>query len=237
MYRAVFGLSAILAVSSVVGACFVREGESAASIEGCREADPQDRSGVALSGMGRKYWTTLSILSVFSFANSSDTFLLLRASHLGLSGLEVVLAYALYNLTYALFSQSSGRLSDSLGRWGVIMVGWIVYAVVYAGVALSTAGSLWGLFALYGVYMALTEGVSKALIVDCVPASKRGAALGVLYMVLGLCALSSNLLAGYLWDRVGTTVPFWMGAYTALGAVALAGALGLPGASGVLKKG
>ena len=64
--------------------------------------------------------------------------------------------------------------------------------------------------------MALTEGVSKALIVDCVPAERKGTALGVLSMILGLSALSSNLLAGYLWDNYGKGAPFWAGSATAL---------------------
>lgn len=221
-YRAIFGLSALLAVFSFVVACFVSETSSspASAVQAisCSGATRLHAS----QGLGRKYWSTLAILAIFAFANSSDTFLLLRASHLGFSGLEVVLGYALYNLTYALFSQRSGRLSDFVGRWAILLAGWFLYAIVYAGFASLSVSYLWLLFPLYGVYMALTEGVSKALIVDCAPAARRGEALGILYMVLGLSALSSNLLAGYLWDRVGTAAPFWLGSCTALVAVGFA---------------
>lgn len=88
-------------------------------------------------------------------------------------------------------------------------VGWLLYALVYAGIALTTNNMmmLWVLFGLYGVYMALTEGVSKALIIDCVPPERKGVALSLLYMVLGFSTLSSNILAGYLWQTFGPSSP------------------------------
>ena len=221
VYRIIFGIAALLAFCSLIVSFFVQEIDATPIPQTAAEMAQSKSFSLTVSGLGREYWITLLILIVFAFANSSDTFLLLRASDVGLSALQVVLIYALYNLSYSLFSYSSGKLSDSYGRWKIIAIGWAIYAFVYSGIALTDNFFIWGLFALYGVYMALTEGVSKALIIDCVPAVKRGTALGILYMALGFSALSSNLLAGYLWDNSGKTAPFWVGSMTALVAILL----------------
>ena len=101
----------------------------------------------------------------------------------------------------------------------MITIGWGIYSIVYAGVAITDQYFIWGLFTFYGLYMALTEGVSKALIIDSVPAEKKGTALGILYMALGFSALSSNIIAGFLWDSYGKSMPFWIGAVTSIAAI------------------
>ena len=221
IYRVVFLIAAVIAVFALSATFFVSESKPPEF--NLLETNTLKSSTIlaAMRGLGREYWITLAILMVFSFANSSDAFLLLRAADLGISSLNVIFIYAVYNLSYALFSYPAGILSDRHGRWRVITSGWAIYMIVYVGVARSDGSLIWGLFALYGVYMAMTEGVSKALVVDCVPHDKKGTAVGVLYMSLGLSALASNLLAGYLWDYCGTAVPFWVGAFCALAAILL----------------
>lgn len=175
----------------------------------------------AARSLSREYWITLIILSVFSFANSSDAFLLLRASDLGFSPLSVVAIYALYNAVYSLLSYPAGILSDKIGRWPVITIGWAVYAAVYAAAALGSIEHIWIIFAAYGAYMALTDGISKALAADSAPAELRGTAIGLLYLALGLSALTSNLTAGLAWDHLGREAPFWIGSGFALLAIAM----------------
>ena len=213
-YRIIFGAASFFALSSVAVAWFVKESDSGTPSAAALAGTAKNPKGVA--PFGSRYWRTLVVLAFFGFANSSDTFLLLRASDVGLTPVQVVLAYALYNFGYSALSYYGGTLSDRVGRWKVILAGWTIYAVVYAGFAMTGAHGIWYLFGLYGVYMALTEGVSKALIVDCVPPERRGAALGVLYLALGLTAISSNVLSGYLWDSVSKAAPFYMGACFAL---------------------
>lgn len=166
-------------------------------------------------GMPGSYWLVLAVLGLFSLANSSDTFLLLRASDLGYSPWLVVLAYAFFNVTYAGLSYPIGVLSDRMGRWRIIAVGWVIYAGVYATLAWlpkSQAWGLWPLMAAYGVYMALTDGVGKALIADHAPKESRGAAMGIFYALTGLTTLGASLLAGVVWDRVGPEAALLMGA-------------------------
>jgi MFS family permease len=75
---------------------------------------------------------------------------------------------------------------------------------------------VWPLFVIYGIYIAFTEGVSKALISNLVPSEVRGTALGLFYMVTGLLAVVSSLVAGFLWDHVSPGAPFYLGAGLAL---------------------
>ncbi len=82
---------------------------------------------------------------------------------------------------------------------------------------------MWPLFAVYGLYMALTEGISKAYITDLVPAEQRGGALGLYAAAMGLMALVSSLLAGALWAYVSPSAPFYLGGITALGAAVAVG--------------
>ena len=230
VYRAIFGAGAALGVASFLLTLLVKEqgaggGGSPQGSTGRPRAPaagaPSVRPSAALAarlGLPGSYWSVLGVLVLFSLANSSDTFLLLRASELGFSPWAVVLVYALYNATYAAFSYSAGALSDRLGRWGIVAAGWAIYGGVYAGFALLPRRLSWGacpLMAAYGVYMALTDGVGKALVADHAPAERRGTAMGIFYALTGLSTLGASLVTGAAWDRLGPTVALGIGAVLA----------------------
>jgi len=150
------------------------------------------------------YWKFLAGNVVFFLGNSSDVFLILRAKDLGLSSASAVFAYVIYNLTFALSAAPAGILSDRLGRRRVMQAGFMLFAGVYAGFAWAPSTFIvWPLFALYGFYAALTEGVSKAAIADLVAPAHRGGAIGVFYLATGFAALIANGLAGWLWKEFG----------------------------------
>jgi MFS family permease len=164
----------------------------------------------------------VAVTVLFSLGNSSDAFLLLRAKNLGLSAIEVIVAYMLYNLIYASASLPAGIRSDRVGRERVFGAGLVVFAVVYAGFALSgSAAPVWLLFPLYGLYMAFTDGITKAIVVDLVPEGIRGKALGVVQALTGVCVLVAGIGAGFLWQEISPRAPFLVGAGTALAAVAV----------------
>ncbi len=171
--------------------------------------------------LSRPYWIVLALLLVFSLANSSDAFLLLRAVDVGLAPWEVVLLYAVMSVVYMLGSYPAGVLSDRIGRWPMIGIGWAIYAVVYGLLACTGAVAIWPLLALYGVQLAITDGVGKALLVDHAPRDRRGFALGVFYMATSATTLASSVVAGLLWDRVGPEAPFWFGGAAAAFALLL----------------
>lgn len=216
--RIVFWFGVVFAAFSFAAALMVSD-------ERRLEGSPSRISFTAFMGsirmLRRDYWVTLVILSVFSLANSSDAFLLLRASDLGFSPIEIVFIYAIYNAAYSLLSYPAGIFSDKIGRWRVIAIGWTLYSLVYAAAALGNTSHMWAVFGAYGVYMALTEGISKALAADAAPPELHGTAIGLLYLSLGLCTLTSNLTAGLAWDYLGRQAPFWIGSGAATAALVL----------------
>lgn len=116
-------------------------------------------------------------------------------------------------------STPGGALSDRLGRKPLIVAGWLLYAAVYFAFGRAvTAWQAWTLFAVYGLYFGLTEGVEKALVADLVPADRRGVAFGWYNLAIGLAALPASLLFGVLWDRWGSAAAFDVGALLALAA-------------------
>ena len=174
--------------------------------------------------LGRRFWGYLTVLFVFTLGNSTDAFLLLRAAQLGVPAALVPVLWALLHLVKSAAAMPAGVLSDRVGRVPLIAGGWLVYAVVYFALGFATAPwHAWALFAVYGVYFGMTEGVERALVADLVPPRARGAAFGWYNLAIALGALPASVLFGVLWDMKGVTAAFTFG-----GAVALLAAAGLP---------
>jgi len=179
-----------------------------------------------LAGFSTRFKLFLMVMAIFTLGNSSDFFVILRAQNLGASVVYVVLMLVLFNLTYAVTALPAGVLSDRLGRRRVIAVGWAIYALVYLGFALaSSLWQVWLLFACYGVYYGMAEGVARAFVADLVPVEKRGTAYGLYHGVVGLALLPASLIAGWLWDAVNPATPFFFGA--ALAFLGMVGIMGL----------
>ena len=212
-YRVIFAIAAAMGLCAAALTFVVKDPAEPATAKDAPSPAP------AAFALPAAYWKVFTILILFSIANSSDTFLLLRAQNVGLSAWAVVAAYAMYNVLYAAISYPAGVLSDRLGRWRVIAVGWVLYAGVYAGFALANATTIWPLFCVYGIYMALTDGVGKALIADVAPKAHRGRAMGIFYLGTGITTILSSVIAGVLWDRISPSAPFWLGAGTAVAAL------------------
>jgi len=191
-----------------------------------KSPSPTHLPRIRLAGFDTRFKLFLVIMAVFTLGNSSDFFVILRAQNLGTSVISVVLMLVVFNITYAVTALPAGVLSDRLGRRGVIAAGWAIYALVYLGFALASAQwQVWLLFAGYGVYYGMAEGVARAFVADLVPEEKRGTAYGLYHGVVGLALLPASLIAGWLWQAINPAAPFYLGA--ALAFIAMAGIMWL----------
>ena len=171
----------------------------------------------ALTPFSNQFKLYLMIMALFTLGNSSDFFLILDAQHVKTPLLQVVLMLVLFNITYALVSTPMGVLSDKMGRKRVISIGWLIYGLVYLGFALSSnIWQLWVLFAVYGIYYGICEGVARAFVADMVPVERRGTAYGLYNGIVGLMALPASLIAGVMWDKIAPAATFYFGAGLAL---------------------
>ena len=165
------------------------------------------------TGLDTRFKVFLVIMVVFTLGNSSDFFVILRAQNLGVPLIHVVLMLVLLNITYAAISLPAGMLSDKLGRRRIIILGWFIYSMVYLGFAIvSSLPLIWLLFACYGIYYGIVEGVARAFVADLVPEERRGTAYGLYHGVVGLTLLPASLIAGWLWDTINPAAPFFLGA-------------------------
>jgi MFS family permease len=170
----------------------------------------------------------LLIIFLFTLGNSSDAFLLLRAGSLGVPAGRLPLLWAFFHVSKMLTAVPFGALSDRVGRRRVIIAGWLVYAGAYLGFARATSEwQIWLLFAVYGLFYGLTEGVEKAFLADMVEPARRGSAFGWYNCAVGIGALPASLLFGLIWQQLSPRAAFITGAGLAcIAALLLAGLTG-----------
>jgi MFS family permease len=216
-YRLVFALTVIPGAIAVALLFLVREPSTVVPIPVAAASD----SGARPEGR-RHLFVFLAILLLFSLGNSADAFLLLRlADEIG-NATYVPLLWSGLHVVKASLSTWGGTLSDRIGRKQVIVIGWLLYALVYIGFATaSTAQTLIAWFLIYGVFFALTEGAEKALVADLAPASRHGLAFGAYNTALGIGALGASIVFGLLYERFGAATAFTTGAALAASAALL----------------
>ena len=182
---------------------------------------------VRLAAPLKKY---LWIFAIFTLGNSSDAFLLLQLSHAGVPLMGLTLLWSAQHAIKALITMRGGMLSDRFGRRALIISGWIIYAIVYAGFAFSqTVYALVGWFLLYSTYAAAVEGSEKALVADLTPEPLRATAYGWHAAVQGFGALAAGIFFGLLWQTFGAPVAFITGAVLSLVAALLLSIANLSG--------
>jgi len=167
--------------------------------------------------LGGRFWALLAVLLLFTLGNSTDAFLLLRAANLGVPVALAPILWAMLHVVKSASSTPAGALSDRIGRRPLLIAGWLLYAAVYFAFGAAHAQwQAWALFAVYGIYFGLTEGVEKALVADLVPADRRGGAFGWYNLTIGIGALPASVLFGAVWDKFGPARAFQLGASLAL---------------------
>ena len=216
-YRSVFWISAIPAVIALFVLGLVRENRE------LHKAKARPPLWSSFRGMDRQLKFFLVIAFLFTLGNSSNAFLLLRAQNVGYDPTSVILLYFLYNAVVSLLSMPFGKLSDRVGRKRLLILGYVLFSLVYFGFAAASGKPVViALFAVYGVSIALTTAVERAFVAEIAPPECKGTLLGLHSMLVGLALLPASMLAGLLWDLFGPPAPFILG-----GTLALLSAAGL----------
>lgn len=173
--------------------------------------------------------SAIGAIALFSLANSSDVFLLLQAHAAGVSTAMLPLLWAAHHVIKSLFSTRAGALSDRMDRRYLLILGWTIYAVIYALFPFAkTLTSFVILFVLYAIPFTLTEGAERAWIADLVPTATRGKSFGIYYLANGLCVLVGTAIFGVIYQQVSPAAAFFTGAGLALCAVIAVAAIKKP---------
>ena len=214
-FEKAFLYSIIPAVIGIMIIPSIREGRS----------EKQKVEKFALKGikLDKKLKLYLAMMFVFCLGNSSNIFLLMKAKDCGFSASQVILLYLIFNVSASVLSIPAGKLSDKVGRKAILVPGYIVFALVYLGFALLEAKpAIVMLFIAYGIYTALVTGAERAFVAETAPAGLKGTVLGIYGMLQGIGLLLSSIIAGFLWDSINASAPFWFG-----GMLGLVSAIGI----------
>ena len=172
---------------------------------------------ISLKLLPKKFYFFLIIIFVFTLGNSADALLLVKTSETGIDKSYIPFVYMIFNTVSVLLAIPLGKLSDRIGREKLIILGFIVYAIVYYFFGRFNSINVFiFLFMLYGFYSALTDGSQKAMISDIVSKDLKGTGFGIYHAVLGITLLPASLIAGLLYDKVNSNAPFYFGSIMAL---------------------
>jgi MFS family permease len=170
-----------------------------------------------LRDFSKRFYFFLVIIFIFTLGNSTDALLMVKANEVGVKVAFIPLVYLITSIVSVLLAIPLGTLSDRIGKEKLLVAGFIIYAVVYYGFGVTgSVKTIIMLFALYGFYSASTDGIQKALVADITDKNRKGTGLGIYNGLLGITLLPASLIAGLLYDKVNSSVPFYFGATTAL---------------------
>jgi MFS family permease len=204
-------IPAILGVLTII--VFIKES---------RVKEKAARKNVSLKQLPGKYYLFLVIIFIFALGNSTDALLLVKTSETGIKQSYVPFIYMIFNTVSVLVAIPIGKLSDRIGREKLIIVGFIIYSIVYFLFgAYNSIGVFIILFMLYGLYSALTDCCQKAMVSDLISKDLNGTGYGIYHAVIGITLLPASIIAGLLYDRVNSSAPFYFGATMALLAAVL----------------
>ncbi len=209
-YRPIFWLSMIPGVIAVLLIVFFITEKKKNPI------DHSEKPKLTLKHFDWRFKSFVLIATIFAIGNSSDVFLILRAQQTGIPTVLIPMVYLLFNLVYSLSSIPAGIAADRFGKKRVILLGFVLFAILYYGFAVAKdTTAIWVLFAFYGLFMGLTEGIQKAFLATIIPPDFKATAFGIYNTAVGLAMFPASLIGGWLWDNISPSATFFFGAITA----------------------
>jgi len=209
-YRMVFWLSMIPgAIAVLLIIFFIKEKKKT-------YLPHSERPKLTLKHFDWKFKFFVAIATLFAIGNSSDVFLILRAQQTGIPTLMIPIVYLLFNFVYSFSAIPAGIAADRFGRKRVILLGFVLFAILYYGFAAAgNSTAIWILFGFYGLFMGLTEGIQKAFLATIIPPDFKATAFGVYNTAVGVAMFPASFIGGWLWDHVSPSATFYFGAVTA----------------------
>jgi MFS family permease len=169
----------------------------------------------------KEYKGLVTGLLLFALFNSSDVFLLLKTKEtIGDDTIKIlgntynsdsitIAAYVFYNLIWALGSYPLGILADKIGFKKIFLAGLVLFSITYAGFAFNPSIiAIFILFAVYGLFSAATDGVSKAWITNIAHEKNTATAVGFYTSCQSICTLGASIIAGLIWEQLGSSYTF-----------------------------
>lgn len=162
----------------------------------------------------------LLVSFIFSLGNSSDAFLILRARDLGLTTIAATFTYVLYNIFQTVFATPAGRLADKIGAKKVFAAGLLIFSLVYFMFGfIKNPVFVWIIFPVYGLYIAFTDGVSKAYVAGFIEKKESGSYFGLHQTMLAIGAFMASFIGGILWNKINPSATFYYGSLMAAAAL------------------
>jgi MFS family permease len=166
-----------------------------------------------LGHLGSEYWLLLTVAIFFNLGNSSDAFLLVRSIEIGIAPALIPVGLIVMNLVFALISYPISAVVNRVLKVRLLLVGFLLHVIVYFGLAVVTTNvQIWCLFGLYGLHLAMIQGLLIDLIDRAVEPSRRGTAFSLFNLTIGITLLFANLIAGWCWQTIGSGFTFTVGA-------------------------
>lgn len=170
----------------------------------------------------RPFVLLLIISGIFGIGAFNFSFILLRASDLGISENLIPLVYATINVAHTAIGLPSGILADKVGKEKVLIIGYSVFVVSTALMLILSQNTLYAyiLAAIFGLYIGISETVQRAVIPMYIASELRGTAYGLYNVVIGTTFFVANVVFGFLWDNFSLTAAVSYSMITAITAVA-----------------
>jgi len=210
-YKRLFALSMIPAALGLCMFIFIKEKKQTREI---KNKEPFWKNINKIDPQLKLY---LLVVFLFTLGHSSNAFIILKAKTMGFDNAGVILLFFVYNAVASFFSMPLGKLSDKIGRKNLIVPGYFAFALCYFGFAFANNKfAIELVFVLYGIYTAMITGVERAFVAEISPQELKGTMLGLHSTVAGIGLLPASIIAGLLWNKFGSSVPFVFGACLSL---------------------